>query len=428
MTSASTKRTRRHVSNNLVITLCMLVTIMEGCNLIVYGAVVPLLLESPELALNEETVGFIGGVVYLGALLGAVSCTPLADRFGQQVILTASAATFAAGALISSLAPSAVVLGLSRVITGLGVGGAITMALTIARNHAPARRVSLVVTIAMAGVPLGGTIASILGTTVMPVYGWRVMFLLGLVLTLPILVALMITKIEETSEVIDTTMSAGQKFKLLFVNGGYRIVILIALAAITNMATWLGLNVWLAQAMAGLGFELQAALMFVFVLTAAAVVGSFVIAYVADNVGSAKMAIVCTLTTLLGLLLLLWGPSAAVLAVVAVALMGIGGHSTQNLIVATASSVVAPHSRGTIFSVVTSMAFIGSFAGPAIGGLAFAQGGSLGVLGIYAVIASCCAILCTALYMLHRRLNRSHEVNSQVNTAAVLSGSPVPEQ
>ncbi len=396
------RSSKRVLSSPAVIVLCMLVTIMEGYNLIVYGAVVPLLLQDTALKLNEGAVGFIGGIVYLGALIGVLLCTPLAERYGRQKILVAAAATFAIGALLSASSESALMLGTSRLITGIGVGGAITTALTLARNHAPHRRVSLVVTIAMAGVPLGGTLASILGIFVMPVYGWRVMFIVGSVLTAIILVALVAARIEEPAEVSSSTLTGGQKLKALLANGGYRIVILIALAAVTNMITWLGLNVWLAQAMAGLGFDLQIALFFIFTLTGAAVLGSFITATAADRFGSSKVTVVCTIATLAGLLVMLFGPSTLAFAVIAVVLMGIGGHSAQNLIVATASSVVSPHSRGTIFGVLTSMAFIGSFLGPALGGIAFAQNGPAGVFGLYSISAVLCLGLCTGLFLLHR--------------------------
>lgn len=82
--------------------------------------------------------------------------------------------------------------------------------------------------------------------------------------------------------------------------------------------------------------------------------------------------------------------------------MGIGGHSAQNLINATATSAVAPHSRGTILGLTNTMAFIGSFMGPFFGGLAFASEGPSGLFTLYAGSAVLCLLISLGLFHAHR--------------------------
>lgn len=390
---------RPYLSNTAVVVLCMLVTVMEGYNLIVFGAVVPLLLQDPGLGIDEQTTGTVGGIVYLGALTGVLLGTSLADRFGRHKVMAAAAAVFAIGAVMASMAPNPELLGLARFITGIGVGGAITTAMTLARNHAPHGRASLVITVTMAGVPLGGTLAALLGMFAMPVWGWRPMFLAGAAMTLIVLVVILSFRISEPEEVHATHLTPSQKFTALFESGGSILVLFVALSAVTNMVTWLGLNVWLAEAMKGLGFDLTTALLFVFSLTGAAVFGSFIAAGAADRFGSARVTIICATLTLTGLIGVLAGPRSLPMALLFVALMGIGGHSTQNLINATASGSVAAHSRGTILGLTNAMAFIGSFLGPALGGTIFAASGPTGVFGLYAVSAALCLVLCSGLYI-----------------------------
>jgi AAHS family benzoate transporter-like MFS transporter len=403
MTTSSTRqpRTGRNarpfLSNTAVVILCMLVTVMEGYNLIVFGAVVPLLLQDPGLGLDEQATGVVGGIVYLGALAGVMLGTSLADRFGRHKVMAAAAAIFSIGAIMASLAPTAEFLGIARFVTGIGVGGAITTAMTLARNHAPRGRESLVITVTMAGVPLGGTLAALLGIFAMPVWGWRPMFLAGAVMTLLILVLILSFRINEPDEVHDTQLTPAQKFRALFARGGSVLVLFVALAAVTNMVTWLGLNVWLAEATRGLGFDLTAALVFVFSLTGAAVLGSFLAAAAADRFGSARITIICAALTLTGLVGVLVAPKTLPLVLLFVALMGIGGHSTQNLINATATASVAAHSRGTILGLTNAMAFVGSFLGPTLGGTVFAASGALGVFGLYAASAALCLLLCIGL-------------------------------
>lgn len=306
------------------------------------------------------------------------------------------------GSAFAAIAPTPDFLGAGRLVTGIGVGAALTTAMTLARNHAPEGRGSLVITIAMAGVPMGGTIAALVGIFLMPVWGWRSMFWLGTAMTAVILAILLLCRITEPAEVRDTQLTPVQKFTGLFAGRGYIFVGLVALAAITNMTTWLGLNVWLAESMKSLGFSLTEALIFAFTLTGAAVIGSWFTANAADKYGSARVGIVCTVLTLTGLVGLLLGPVSLVFSLACVALMGIGGHSAQNLINATATSAVAPHSRGTILGLTNTMAFIGSFIGPFFGGLAFAADGPSGLFMLYTGSAILCALISVGLFYAHR--------------------------
>jgi AAHS family benzoate transporter-like MFS transporter len=393
---------RPMLSNNAVIALCMVVTLMEGYNLIVFGSVVPLLLQDQSLMINEATAGLVGGIVYAGALIGVLGGTALADRIGRPRVMALAAAIFAMGSAFAALAPTPEFLGGARLLTGVGVGAALTTAMTLARNHAPEGRGSLVITIAMAGVPMGGTIAALVGIFLMPLWGWRSMFWLGTAMTAVILAILLSCRITEPAEVRETGLTPVQKFIGLFSGRGYIFVGLVALAAITNMTTWLGLNVWLAESMKSVGFSLTEALIFAFTLTGAAVIGSWFTANAADKYGSAKVGIVCTALTLAGLLGLLFGPASLVFSLACVALMGIGGHSAQNLINATATSAVAPHSRGTILGLTNTMAFIGSFMGPFFGGLAFAADGPSGLFTLYTGSAILCVLISVGLFYAHR--------------------------
>ncbi|WP_051423449.1 MFS transporter [Arthrobacter sp. MA-N2] len=399
--------TRRPLlSNNAVIALCMVVTLMEGYNLIVFGSVVPLLLQDQSLKIDEATAGLVGGIVYAGALIGVLGGTALAERIGRPRVMALAAAIFALGSAFAAIAPTPEFLGAARMLTGVGVGAALTTAMTLARNHAPEGRGSLVITIAMAGVPMGGTIAALVGIFLMPLWGWRSMFWLGTTMTAVILAILLSCRITEPTEVRDTGLTPVQKFLGLFKGRGYIFVGLVALAAITNMTTWLGLNVWLAESMRSMGFSLTEALIFAFALTGAAVIGSWFTANAADKHGSAKVGIVCAALTLAGLLGLLLGPASLIFSLACVALMGIGGHSAQNLINATATGAVAPHSRGTILGLTNTMAFIGSFMGPFFGGLAFTADGAPGLFALYAGSAMLCLLISVGLFYAHRAAPR----------------------
>jgi AAHS family benzoate transporter-like MFS transporter len=135
--SADTPKTGK--SNAAIIALCMLITVIEGYNLIVFGQVVPLILRDQSMGITDQAIGLIGGVVYIGAILGALIAPLLGERFGRKAVLAGAITVFAAAAALTGLSPDGLVMGLARFLAGLGVGAALTTAMTVARNNAPAR-------------------------------------------------------------------------------------------------------------------------------------------------------------------------------------------------------------------------------------------------------------------------------------------------
>ncbi|MCM0621421.1 MFS transporter [Nocardioides bruguierae] len=379
-----------HRSNPAVIVLCMVVTVIEGYNLIVFGSVVPLLLDDPSLGVTPQSIGTVGGLVYIGAVLGALLAPLLAERLGRKQVLMAAILVFAGGALLTGLAESAGVLGAARFLAGLGVGGALTTAMTVARNSASSRRASLVVTITMAGIPLGGVVAALLAVPVLPAFGWRPMFFVGAAMAaaIAVAVALMTIPTDSPQEVAGRGWTTAQKLRSVLTGRGLVVAVLVAVCAIGNMVAWQGLNVWAAEAMVQLGFSLRAALLFTFVLTGAAVIGSFATAWSADRTGPARTAVVTGTCTLLGLLGMAFLPTGVAVALVCIALMGIGGHSTMNLVHTTTSNIFPLPARATALGWSNSTSFIGAFLGPTIGGAAIATGGSTGLFSTYAVAAA----------------------------------------
>lgn len=403
-------------SNTPIIVLCMFITVIEGYNLVVYGSVVPLLLTDSSLAITDAQTGFIGGALYVGAILGAILAPIAADRLGRKRVLVIAIALFALGALFTGLSLDALTLAAARFATGLGVGGSLTTAMTVARNSAASTRASLVVTITMAGIPLGGVIAALLAIPLLPAVGWRPMFFIGALAALAILLAVTLMQIptDTPQEVAARHWSGRQKIARLFQGKGAVIAIVIALCAIANMVTWQGLNVWATQAMVELGYSLQTALVFTFTLVGAAVVGSFATAWMADRSSSAVVAIFtgsCTLAGLIGILAL---PLSSVTTTVCIALMGIGGHSTMNLVHTTTADIYPLPVRATALGWSNGTSFVGAFFGPVLGGTAIASGGAHGLFSVFAIAAASCLVAVMALYGLDRTAHadaRSEDVD-----------------
>ena len=80
-----------------------------------------------------------------------------------------------------------------RFLAGVGLGGAMPNAATLASEYVPRRQRPFAVTLTIVCIPLGGAIAGELAARVIPAYGWRMLFILGGVI--PIVLALVLWKV-----------------------------------------------------------------------------------------------------------------------------------------------------------------------------------------------------------------------------------------
>jgi MFS transporter, AAHS family, benzoate transport protein len=391
-------------SHPAVIVLCMIITVIEGFNLIVFGSVVPLLLKDTSLGVTDGQIGLIGGLVYIGAIVGALLAPVVAERAGRKRVLILAIGLFAAGAILTGASVDVPMLAVARFLTGFGVGGALTTAMTVARNSAASRRASIVVTITMAGIPLGGVVASLLAIPILPAFGWRPMFFVGAgtALAIVVAVALMSIPTDTPQEVAGRGWTGQQKLTALFSGRGAVVALIVAVCAVANMVAWQGLNVWATQSMVSLGYSLSAALLFAFTLTGAAVLGSFVSGWAADRHGSALLTLATSACTLLGLVGILVLPVSVPTTIVCIGLMGIGGHSTMNLVHTTTADIYPLPVRAAALGWSNSTSFIGAFLGPTLGGAAIASGGAHGVFTTFGIAAAVCFAAVSALFLVDR--------------------------
>jgi AAHS family 4-hydroxybenzoate transporter-like MFS transporter len=116
---------------------------------------------------------------YVGMMIGGAIAGVLGDRIGRRAALLGSVALF--GVMTSAVAfiDSPTSLAVFRFLAGLGLGGAMPNAAALAAEYSPVRIRPFAVTLAIVCVPIGGTIAGLVGLRALPVVGWRTVFLAG---------------------------------------------------------------------------------------------------------------------------------------------------------------------------------------------------------------------------------------------------------
>jgi AAHS family 4-hydroxybenzoate transporter-like MFS transporter len=118
----------------------------------------------------------------LGGLLG--------DRIGRRTTLLLSVLSFAVFTLAIATVNTVMMLGLLRFLAGLGLGGAMPNAAALASEYVPKRQRPFAVTLTIVCIPLGGTLAGFVSGYVLPLYGWRTLFVIGGVIPIALALAL----------------------------------------------------------------------------------------------------------------------------------------------------------------------------------------------------------------------------------------------
>ncbi|MGJ7550152.1 MFS transporter [Pseudomonas alloputida] len=173
-----------------ILLLCFLVTAIDGLDTAAIGFIAPALREHWQIGAAE--LGPVLGAALIGLMLGAFMAGPLADRFGRKRVLLWSVACFGVFSLAAAFAQDLHSLALLRLLTGLGLGGAMPNAITLTSEYCPQRRRSLMVTGMFCGFTLGSALGGLVAAQLLPLFGWRSVLALGGVLPLAWLPVMML--------------------------------------------------------------------------------------------------------------------------------------------------------------------------------------------------------------------------------------------
>ena len=181
----------------LAVLVCWLLVVFDGYDLIVYGTVQSSLISETNWGLSKATAGTIGSMAFVGMMIGAIFAGRMADSWGRRRTILGCAVVFSIFTILCAFAPNAAVFGALRLLAGIGLGGLVPSANALVAELVPAKWRSTVATLMMSGVPIGGSIAALVGIQMIPVFGWESMFLVA-VLALVIVVPLGLKYLPET--------------------------------------------------------------------------------------------------------------------------------------------------------------------------------------------------------------------------------------
>jgi MFS transporter, AAHS family, benzoate transport protein len=392
----------------LVPALCGFAVGFDGYDLIVYGTVVPALLEYQAWGLTPERVGVIGSYAIIGMLVGALLAGTVTDVIGRRKALLICVTWFSIFTAACGVAPSPEIFGLFRFLAGIGLGGLIPVATALTLEYAPGHRRNLIYTAMMATYNVGGILAAGLAILLIPRFGWQIMFLIAIV-PLLIVVPLGLKYLPESISFLvaqgrrDEAESLSRRFGVPMQEVAKTVeqeeqtashegklhglkTVLSRLYFLRSVAFWAasfcglmliyGFSTWLPDTMTRAGYSVGSALSFLLLFQGGAVIGNLVAGGLADRFGT---KIICGLFFAIAAIgiSMLSIKMPLVLTYLFAGVAGAGVFAAMVLVYSYIGQYYPASSRATALGWAAGIGRTGAIVGPILGG--FLAGAGLAV-------------------------------------------------
>lgn len=326
----------------LTVLVCTAITLaLDGFDIQAIGFVAPALIM--EFGVDRPALAPVLAASLLGMAFGGLGVGHVGDRWGRKTALLISIIMFGTGTLMGSTAASLEALTFWRLLTGIGLGGALPNTAALMVEFSPPRWRSQAVAAAIVGVPLGGMAGAAIAAEVVPILGWRALFVLGGVLPL-VWAVVMYLIVPESPRYLATRQDKGPELAGIlnriengarytgrevfvlgssaFEKGTARLSALFSRSLVRDtLATWIifGTNIfavyaffsWAPVVLTSLGLDFSTAVRGALVFNLAGVAGALFLSWVISRLGSRRPLAAAATVAAVSLLFLAWLARAA---------------------------------------------------------------------------------------------------------------------
>ena len=148
---------------------CTLIIIFDGYDLVIYGVVLPILMDQWQLTPIEA--GSLGSVALFGMMVGAMSLGTASDKYGRKKMIVLCIILFSLFTLLCGFAQTPTQFAVLRFIAGLGIGGVMPNVVALISEYAPKKIRSTLVALMFSGYAIGGMLSAGLGIWIVPNWG-----------------------------------------------------------------------------------------------------------------------------------------------------------------------------------------------------------------------------------------------------------------
>lgn len=270
-----------------------------------------------DLGMTKTTAGLLGSVTLLASAAGGMVFGVFADRYGRTRALMASILIYSVFTGACGFAQTVGQLAVFRILLGLGMGGEWASGAALVSETWPAASRGKALGVMQSSWAIGYGTAAIVTALILPVWGWRAVFFVGI---LPAFFTAWVRRRVEEPEIWRTrqtarTVSPLGGFGEMFRGDLLPVTVAVTLMNACTMFAWWGFNLWipaylsLPVASGGVGLttyrlsvpfmqDLQLPLMTVFIVTLNVGMwfGYVTFGFIADAVGRKRTYVIYLVT------------------------------------------------------------------------------------------------------------------------------------
>lgn len=224
---------------------------LDAFDVMLYALVLAALMQ--DLDLSKQVAGLLGSITLVASAVGGVAFGIVADRYGRTRALMGSILVYSIFTAACGFAQSAVQLAVFRVCLGLGMGGEWASGAALVTETWPDRHRAKALGVMQSAWAVGYGLAALVTALVMPTFGWRAVFFVGV---LPALFTLWIRRaVEEPAlwqhareaAALRGTQEAGWAHGIgqVFAGGRARVTVVLTTMNACCMFAWWGFNLWI---------------------------------------------------------------------------------------------------------------------------------------------------------------------------------------
>ncbi|MEX3790495.1 3-(3-hydroxy-phenyl)propionate transporter MhpT [Paraburkholderia sp. BR14374] len=379
MSSVANRSSAVGSSTALTLALCFLVAVLEGIDLQSTGVAAPRMAHEFGLSVGQLGLAFSAGM--LGLLPGAMIGGRLADRIGRKRVLMISMAVFGIFSIATAQVWSFESLLIARLLTGIGLGGAMPNLIALSSEAVDPRHRNTAVSVMYCGMPVGGALAALIAVLSAGATAWRHIFYVGGVgplLIIPLLIALLPESREfaaESRESNEADKPLLSTRAVLFGEGRAAATIGIWISFFCTLIVLYFLLNWLPSLTVGRGMSRSQAGIAQIFFNVGSVIGVLGIGLLMDRFRQG-LSVTAIYACIVGALVALSQVASIETLSVAVLFAGMGVVGAQSMLYALSATSYPTSVRGTGVGAAVAVGRVGSIVGPAAAGQLLSMGKS----------------------------------------------------
>ena len=269
----------------VAVAMCVLLNALDGFDVLSISFASPGIAD--EWGIDRAQLGLVLSMELIGMAVGSVVLGQVADRIGRRAVVVGCLAMMASGMLGSATVGSIVLLAVTRLVTGFGIGGMLAATNALVAEYSNDKWRGAAVSIMAAGYPVGAIVGGAIASNLLVDGSWRNVFLLGAGMTVvclplaPILLpepvgSLLQRRGPDTLERVNRTLrklghaaiaalppevpdAPRTRIAELFARGLAPITVLLTLSYFMHIMTFYFIVKWVPKIVVDMGFAASAA-------------------------------------------------------------------------------------------------------------------------------------------------------------------------